>query len=93
MGASSRADGSQAGLARSATSSSVSGITRSSEVRFAGLPVGQVQELDLDPLGSGMVRVRLEIAAQTPVRIGSVATLEAQAVTGTSIVSISPGRP
>ncbi|MRX50530.1 MCE family protein [Paracoccus sp. S-4012] len=71
----------------------VSGITRSSEVRFAGLPVGQVQELDLDPLGSGMVRVRLEIAALTPVRTGSVATLEGQGVTGTSIVAITPGDP
>lgn len=71
----------------------VSGITRSAEVRFAGLPVGQVQDLDLDREGSGKVRVRLEIDAQTPVRTGSVATLEAQGVTGTSIVSITPGRP
>ena len=71
----------------------VSGITRSSQVRFAGLPVGQVQSLELDPAGSGKVRVRLEIDGETPVRQGSVATLEAQGVTGTSTVSISPGNP
>src|SRR5690606_20076891 len=67
--------------------------TRSTEVRFAGLPVGQVQDLDLDRAGSGKVRVRLEIDALTPVKTGSVATLEAQGVTGTSTVSITPGRP
>lgn len=71
----------------------VSGITRASEVRFAGLPVGQVQSLDLDRQGSGKVRVRLEIDGDTPVRTGSIATIEAQGVTGTSTVSIAPGRP
>lgn len=70
---------------------SVSGITRSSEVRFAGLPVGQVQSLELDPQGSGKVRVQLEVDANTPIRTDSVATLETQGVTGTSVVAISAG--
>lgn len=70
---------------------SVSGITRSSEVRFAGLTVGQVQSLGLD--ASGQVRVRLEVQAGTPVRTGSLATLETQGVTGVAVVALSAGRP
>lgn len=71
----------------------VSGISRGSKVRFAGLSVGQVTQLAIDPNGSGLVRTRLEVAAQTPVRVDSVATLETQGVTGLSAVSISRGTP
>lgn len=72
---------------------SVAGISRGSEVRFAGLGVGQVTSLALDRDDSGKVRVRLEVAAATPVRTDSVATIEAQGVTGVATVSIAAGRP
>lgn len=72
---------------------SVSGISRGTEVRFAGLAVGQVQSIALDRSGSGKVRVKLELDSATPVRTGSLATLEAQGVTGTANVSISAGTP
>ena len=71
----------------------VSGLNRAAEVRFSGLTVGQVQSLDLANDGSGQVRVRLEIDAETPVRQGAVAQLQAQGVTGLSFVSITPGDP
>lgn len=72
---------------------SVAGISRGSEVRFAGLGVGQVTSLALDRDDSGKVRVRLEVAAATPVRTDSVATIEAQGVTGVATVSIAAGSP
>ncbi len=71
----------------------VSGLGRASDVRFSGLPVGQVVDVGLSPEGDGRVRVRIEIAADTPVRADSIATIEAQGVTGVSFVGISAGTP
>ncbi len=73
--------------------STVSGLSRASEVRFAGLPVGQVVDVRLAPEGDGSVLVRLEVGADTPVRVGSVATIESLGVTGVSYVGISSGDP
>lgn len=70
---------------------SVSGLARASDVRFAGLPVGQVVDVKLSPDNDGTILVRLEVAQNTPVRAGSVATIESQGVTGVSYVGISPG--
>ncbi len=70
---------------------SVSGLARASEVRFAGLPVGQVVDVRLSPDLDGTVLVRLEVSADTPVRADSVATIESLGVTGVSYVGISAG--
>ncbi|SMX50292.1 MCE family protein [Maliponia aquimaris] len=72
---------------------SISGLSEASDVRFAGLPVGQVVSVRLSPENDGLVRVRIEVDAATPVRADSVATIEAQGVTGVSFVGISAGRP
>ncbi|MDO5620301.1 MAG: MlaD family protein [Paracoccus sp. (in: a-proteobacteria)] len=71
----------------------VSGLDIASQVRFAGLPVGQVVDMALSEQQQGRVRVRLEVRADTPVRRNSTAALEAQGVTGLSIVGITPGNP
>jgi phospholipid/cholesterol/gamma-HCH transport system substrate-binding protein len=73
--------------------SSVSGLSNASDVRFSGLPVGQVVDVRLSPDRSGTITVRLEVAADTPVRADSIATIESQGVTGVSFVGISAGRP
>jgi phospholipid/cholesterol/gamma-HCH transport system substrate-binding protein len=72
---------------------SVSGLSNASDVRFSGLPVGQVVDVRLAPEGDGSIRVRIEVDAETPVREDSVATIEAQGVTGVSFVGISAGTP
>jgi phospholipid/cholesterol/gamma-HCH transport system substrate-binding protein len=71
----------------------VSGLGNASDVRFAGLPVGQVVDVRLSPARDGTVTVRVEIAAETPVRTDSVATIESLGVTGVSYVAIGPGTP
>lgn len=71
----------------------VSGLSAASDVRFSGLPVGQVVDVRLAPERDGTIRVRVEVAAETPVRADSVATIEAQGVTGVSYVGIGPGTP
>lgn len=73
--------------------SSVSGLSRASEVRFSGLPVGQVVDVRLSPDQDGTVLVRLEVQGNTPVRTDSVATIESMGVTGVSYVGITSGDP
>ena len=73
--------------------SSVSGLSNASDVRFSGLPVGQVVDVRLSPNQDGTILVRVEVDAETPVRTDSLATIEAQGVTGVSFVGIGPGSP
>jgi len=72
---------------------SVSGLSNASEVRFSGLPVGQVIDVALAPDRSGSVRVRIEVRDGTPVRTSSVASIEALGVTGVSFLGITSGNP
>lgn len=72
---------------------SVSGLSDASDVRFAGLSVGRVESVGLSREQPGLVRVRIEVDGSTPVRVDSVATIEAQGVTGVSYVGISAGSP
>ena len=69
----------------------VSGLGSASDVRYNGLPVGQVVDLELDDADSSQVRVRIEIAADTPVNTETVAKLQSQGVTGVSFVGLSGG--
>jgi len=73
--------------------SSVAGLAEASDVRFAGLPVGQVVDVTLSPELDGQIAVRIEVDAATPVRVDSVATVESQGVTGVGFVAISAGNP
>ncbi|MDU8913374.1 MlaD family protein [Aestuariicoccus sp. MJ-SS9] len=73
--------------------SSVSGLGNASDVRFSGLPVGQVVDVRLSPDRDGTIQVRVEVDAETPVRTDSIATIEAQGVTGVSFVGIGSGTP
>ncbi len=73
--------------------SSVAGLSEASDVRFAGLPVGQVVDVRLAPDRDGTILVRVEVDAETPVRTTSIATIESLGVTGVSYVAIGPGIP
>jgi phospholipid/cholesterol/gamma-HCH transport system substrate-binding protein len=73
--------------------SSVAGLGNASDVRFSGLPVGQVVDVRLSPERDGTILVRVEVDAETPVRTDSIATIEAQGVTGVSFVGIDSGSP
>ena len=73
--------------------SSVAGLAEASDVRFAGLPVGQVVSVALSPELDGLIVVQIEVDAETPVRVDSIATVESQGVTGVGFVAISPGNP
>ena len=71
----------------------VAGLSQAGEVRFNGLPVGQVVSLEVDPADASKVRVRIEVAAGTPVKADTRVRLQAQGVTGVSYVSLTGGSP
>ena len=50
----------------------VAGLSSAGDVRYNGLPVGQVVDLRLDADDPAKVRVRLELDATTPVRTDTV---------------------
>ncbi len=70
---------------------SVSGLQQGGQVRYRGIPVGQVAELKIDPEHVDQVLARLEIQQGTPVRRDTFATLEMQGVTGIAYVQLRGG--
>ncbi len=70
---------------------SVSGLSVTSPVLLNGVSVGQVTEIRLSPSDVSAVYVQISVSQGTPVRQDSVATLEAQGLTGTSRVMITGG--
>lgn len=72
---------------------SVSGLGMAGDVRYNGLSVGQVVGLALDADDPSKVRVRIEVAAGTPVKTDTTAQLNSQGVTGVGFVALSGGSP
>lgn len=71
----------------------VSGLGAAGDVRYNGLPVGQVVDLRFDDEDPSRVRIRIEVRADTPVTTQTVAQLQAQGVTGVAFVALSGGAP
>lgn len=71
----------------------VSGLSVGAEVRYNGISVGEVRTIKLHPDDPRKVSVIIQVGADTPVREDSVAYLEAQLLTGVSIVQITGGSP
>ena len=67
------------------------GLSQSSPVRFNGVDVGKVLKIALDRTQESKVRVRIEVAANTPIRQGTEATLSQQGVTGVGFVGLEGG--
>lgn len=72
-------------------SESVRGLSINNDVLFSGIRVGKVTQITISPVIPGQVRVRIAIAADTPVRENSTAQLELRGITGVSVVAISGG--
>lgn len=70
---------------------SVSGLSLNSTVRYRGVEVGRVTDIELAPDQSGRVRVRMKIDRTTPIKEDTLATLKMQGLTGLSFVELSGG--
>lgn len=70
---------------------SVSGLSRDNVVKYQGVDVGRVREIGFDPDHVGSVRLLLQIDRGTPIRQDTVATLEAQGLTGLAYINLTGG--
>ncbi len=70
---------------------SVSGLATGSQVSFAGVPVGQVQEIQLWETDPGFVRVRIKVDEEVPILVGVTATIQGS-FTGVSTILLDGAR-
>lgn len=70
---------------------SVAGLATGSEVSFAGVPSGQVSEIQLWPKDPEFVRVRIKVDEGTPILVGTTATIQGS-FTGVSAILLDGAR-
>ncbi|MEM7780099.1 MAG: MlaD family protein [Pseudomonadota bacterium] len=70
---------------------SVAGLANGSQVSYAGVPVGQVQEIALSADNPEFVRVRIRVSDDVPILVGTEAFIQAS-FTGVSTILLDGGR-
>ncbi len=70
---------------------SVAGLANGSEVSFAGVPVGQVEDISLWETDPEFVRVRIQVKDDVPVLVGTTATMQSS-FTGVSTILLDGSR-
>jgi phospholipid/cholesterol/gamma-HCH transport system substrate-binding protein len=69
---------------------SVDGLSKGSQVSFAGVPVGQIEHIELWRKDPSFVRIRIKVDEAVPVRLGTTATIQGS-FTGTSKILLEGG--
>jgi phospholipid/cholesterol/gamma-HCH transport system substrate-binding protein len=67
---------------------SVDGLARGAAVSFSGVPVGQVESINLMPDNPEFVRVRIQVRETTPILQGTTATIQGVGFTGVSQIQL-----
>lgn len=70
---------------------SVSGLTVGSPVKYRGVNVGTVTDIAINKKRPSEIRVDVEIDGDTPVKVGTVASLKLQGITGTIYIELTGG--
>ncbi|HEX9954965.1 MAG TPA: MlaD family protein [Allosphingosinicella sp.] len=68
----------------------VDGLAKGSAVTFSGVPVGQVSSINLEPKTPEFVRVRITVNDDTPILVGTTATIKGVGFTGVSQIQLDP---
>jgi phospholipid/cholesterol/gamma-HCH transport system substrate-binding protein len=69
----------------------VTGLNVDGPVRYRGIIVGRVADMQIDPENFDRVRITVEVVEGTPLREDSFATVEPQGITGVLYVLLSGG--
>jgi phospholipid/cholesterol/gamma-HCH transport system substrate-binding protein len=70
---------------------SVVGLSSGSTVRYRGVPVGTVGNIEIDPNNVVQIRVTLKLKPSTPVKTDTIASLEVQGITGGAYIELTGG--
>jgi phospholipid/cholesterol/gamma-HCH transport system substrate-binding protein len=70
---------------------SVSGLSRGSQVLFNGVRVGEVVQVELKPDDPTQVVALITVSARTPVKVDTGARLEYQGLTGVAAIALTGG--
>ena len=68
----------------------VDGLAKGTSVNFSGVPVGQIESINLQPQTPELIRVRITVSDDTPVPVGTTATIKGVGFTGVSQVNLDP---
>jgi phospholipid/cholesterol/gamma-HCH transport system substrate-binding protein len=71
---------------------SVSGLSEQAPVRFNGVNIGYVDEIDLSRTDPNQVRLLLKIEEDIPIRIDTTSTLKVQGLTGIAYIDLRGGK-
>jgi phospholipid/cholesterol/gamma-HCH transport system substrate-binding protein len=66
---------------------SVDGLAKGSEVSFAGVPIGQIKQIELWKKDPSFVRVRISVQDTVPILVGTTATIQSS-FTGVSDIQL-----
>jgi phospholipid/cholesterol/gamma-HCH transport system substrate-binding protein len=69
---------------------SVEGLAKGTAVTYNGVPVGQIEEIDLEERNPEFVRVRIGVRDETPILQGTTATIRGVGFTGLSQIQLNP---
>lgn len=71
---------------------SVSGLSADAAVKFMGVDVGKVTEVDINPANSEQVELLLQIRKGIPVKVDTRASLRFYGITGLAFIELMGGR-
>jgi len=66
---------------------SVDGLAKGSQVAYAGVPVGQISQIELWPQDPSFIRVRIRVDEKVPITVGTTATIQGS-FTGVSDIQL-----
>lgn len=72
---------------------SVTGLSKGSPVQYNGIQIGEVSQLKLDPKDPRKVVARIQVAADTPIKVDTRAKLGLLGLTGVAFVQLTGGAP
>lgn len=72
---------------------SVTGLSKGSPVQYNGIQIGEVSQLKLDPKDPRKVLARIQVAADTPIKVDTRAKLGLLGLTGVAFVQLTGGAP